>query len=135
MELTPRLTPAYRRLAAVVLVAAAAVAFWAALQPQLAPPDTFEADKFIHIGAFAFLGGLASLAAPNRRLLVIAALALVGLGTGIEIGQSMVPGRSASLLDLAGDVVGIIGGIAAVGLMAPIWLRIARTAPECSAPD
>ena len=120
-------TPNIRRLATALLVAAACFAFWAALQPKLAPPGVYHTDKIVHVLVFAVLGGLAALARTSRRWLLLAVLALAGLGVLIEIGQSMVPGRSASLSDLLGDLIGIAAGVAAVEMTAPFWLKLART--------
>jgi VanZ family protein len=119
-------TPSFRRLAAITLVAGAGFTFWAALQPSMAPPGAYHLDKFVHVGVFAFLGGLASLAVPNRRWLVGAVFALVLLGAGIEVGQAFVPGRSGSLGDLLGDMMGIAVGIAMVEMAVPFRLRRLR---------
>ncbi|WP_207458763.1 VanZ family protein [Azospirillum sp. SYSU D00513] len=118
--------PNIRRLAAALLIAAACFAFWAALQPKLTPPSAYHADKIVHILAFAVLGGLAALARTSRRWLLLAVLALTGLGALIEIGQSMVPGRSASLNDLLGDIIGIGVGVAAVEVMLPFLSKLVR---------
>ncbi|WP_431855833.1 VanZ family protein [Azospirillum sp.] len=106
-EHTPLPAP-LRRLAAALLVAAAAFAFWAALQPSLEPPG-HGIDKLVHAGVFAVLGGLALAAAPDRRSLLLALGGLAALGGMIEIVQGMF-GRDASLSDLMGDVVGIAAG-------------------------
>src|SRR4051812_20857408 len=77
------------------------------LLPQFSPPGAYEADKFIH--AFVFL----ALALPPCVLARTkggrwGALLLVGLlGLGIEIGQTLVPGRTGSAFDFAADVTGI----------------------------
>lgn len=110
------LPPHLRRLAALALLAASAVAFWAALQPKLAPPGAYQADKILHIAVFAVLGGLATLAAGSARALALILLALCGLGGAIELAQSMVPGRTGSAADLAGDVAGLLAGAAALRL-------------------
>jgi len=102
-----------RRLAWAALVGAGAVVFWAALQPDLAPPGEFHADKLIHVGAFAVLGGLAALASASRLSLLLWFVALTGLGAGIEIAQAMVPDRSMSFADLLSDIGGISAGMAA----------------------
>ncbi|PWC42156.1 hypothetical protein TSO221_22470 [Azospirillum sp. TSO22-1] len=91
-----------------MLIAAAAFAFWAALQPGLEPPG-HGIDKLVHAGVFAVLGGLALAAAPDRRSLLLALAGLAALGGMIEVVQGMV-GRDASLSDLTGDVLGIAAG-------------------------
>lgn len=102
------LPPPLRSLAAALLVAAAAFAFWAALQPSLEPPG-HGIDKLVHAGVFAVLGGLALAASPDRRALLLGLIGLTLLGGMIEVVQGLF-GRDASLFDLAGDVVGIVAG-------------------------
>jgi len=102
-----------RRLAWAMLVAAGAFVFWAALQPNLAPPGEFHADKLIHVAAFAALGGLAALASASPVSLLLWFLALAGLGAGIEVAQAMLPERSMSVADVLSDVAGIGVGMAA----------------------
>lgn len=103
------LPPALRRLAAASLVAAAAFAFWAAMQPSLAPPGQIL-DKAVHTGVFAVLGGLALAAARDRRALLLGLAGLAALGGLIEVVQYVLPDREASVVDFLGDVAGIALG-------------------------
>lgn len=105
---------AWRRLALCALLGLMGVAFWAALQPQLAPSGHYGFDKLVHPGAFGLLTLLGILASANRRTGLLAVLAVFALGAAIEVAQSFVPGREASLSDLAGDAVGIAAGFTTV---------------------
>lgn len=79
------------------------------LLPQAAPPTEYDADKFIHAGVFAALAGLGRLSF-DRRAGWLVALAMIGLGIAIEIGQSMVPGRDGSVNDALANAVGVLIG-------------------------
>lgn len=107
---------AWRRLALCALLGLMGAAFWAALQPQLAPSGLYGFDKLVHAGAFGLLTLLGVLASASRRTAFLAVLAVLALGGAIEVAQSFVPGREASLSDLAGDAAGIAVGLAAVRL-------------------
>lgn len=115
MEFNP-LSAAQRRLALLVLIGFLAFAFWAALQPRLAPPGAYGLDKAVHAGVFAMLAYLGVAASATKRTLVFLALSIAALGAGIEVAQSLVPGREASLSDLAGDLVGVASGLLAARL-------------------
>lgn len=114
------LPPSLRRIAAATLVAAATFAFWAALQPSLAPPGHIL-DKFVHTGVFAVLGGLALAAAPDRRTLLLSLAGLAALGGLIEFVQYVMPDREASVVDFLGDVVGIALGAWAARQAIGLW--------------
>ncbi|NUB13680.1 hypothetical protein GAY28_13800 [Azospirillum brasilense] len=106
----------WRRLTLCALLGLMGIAFWAALQPQLAPSGLYGFDKLVHAGAFGLLTLLGILASASRRAAALAVLAVFALGAAIEVAQSFVPGREASLSDLAGDAVGIALGIMSVRL-------------------
>ncbi|MDQ2103966.1 VanZ family protein [Azospirillum isscasi] len=110
------LPPAWRRMALCALLGFMGLAFWAALQPRLAPSGLYGFDKLVHAGAFGLLTLLGILASAGRRAALLAVLAVFALGAAIEAAQSFVPGREASLSDLAGDAVGIAAGIATARL-------------------
>lgn len=117
-----------RRLAWGMLAACGALIFWAALQPDLAPPGEFHADKFIHAAAFTMLGGLAALTSAKRTSLLLWFVALVALGAGIELAQAMVPGREMSISDLLSDTIGVLAGMStrryAMAMGTAILLRL-----------
>ncbi len=87
------------------------------LSPALAPPAFWELDKALHFSTFAALAAAVPFTAgrTSRRLLLLAIL--LGVGASIEILQSFVPGRSASILDFGADFAGL-----AVGALAGLWL-------------
>jgi VanZ family protein len=82
-------------------------------------------DKAAHFIAYALLGvfvtiGINRLIAGRRRLYIIALAAglVLVLGALDEIHQLFVPGRSASLLDLAADALGgLFSAILIAGVM------------------
>ncbi|WP_369599980.1 VanZ family protein [Hahella sp. SMD15-11] len=99
-------------------------AFWLALRPveELPLPDIN--DKVAHavgLGALTLAAGLL-----HRRLPIawLAAL-LMGYGIAIEVAQSFVPWRSASLADVMADALGVL--IATVLLHNTAMLRQFRT--------
>ncbi|KAA0678974.1 VanZ family protein [Roseomonas genomospecies 6] len=116
----------WRRLALGALLGLMGAAFWAALQPQLAPSGLYGFDKLVHAGAFGLLTLLGVLASASRRTAFLAILAVFALGGAIEVAQSFVPRREASLSDLAGDVVGIAAGLATILLGHRVAGRIRR---------
>ena len=60
-------------------------------------------------GAFGF--------APEARVRLALVATLLGYGAFIEIVQSQIPGRTASLADLVADAFGIAAGLAAVAAL------------------
>ena len=96
----------------------AALALFAVL--ALSPPGTdlgifanSPDDKFGHFGIFFLLGPLAVAAFP-RLPLVWTVLALLAIGTALELGQSFT-GREASAEDLAANVLGVLAGMFPLG--------------------
>ncbi len=92
-----------------LLLAFAVVAIsWLAFSPD-PPTDSIEAlgDKFQHIAAFVALAFCADMAFPKYRFLAWKLLPLIGYGAFIEVVQSLLPWREASLLDLSADLLGI----------------------------
>lgn len=75
-------------------------------------------DKLDHVLAFVILGLLAQLACASpatvhqRRVLTLrhglALAALLGYGVALELVQAIVPGRHASVADVAADAVGLL---------------------------
>ena len=68
-------------------------------------------DKLWHVLAFGFLGLTSALACPNRRRLAIIVAGLVVFGLGIEFVQFITPGRSADLIDVIANLVGLSAGL------------------------
>lgn len=83
------------------------------------PPETVAAaggDKLVHAlgyGALAFWFAQLVPAAGHSRWLV--ALALAGLGAGLEGAQALVPWRSTEGWDVVADAAGALGGVIAAG--------------------
>ena len=90
---------------AIVLLAFAAAggAIALALLPYGGPPD--ELQYAAHGVAFLVIGLLFAMSLPHRPWGGLAAAFL--LSVGIEVAQVLVPGRSASLSDLAANLAGI----------------------------
>lgn len=123
-----------------LLVLLAAVIVGLAMTPgsQEITPDT-GLDKVEHVLAFAVLAvcGVYGLRGrPHAALKLPAGLLLLGIG--IELGQTMVPGRSGGVDDVVADVVGIaLGMLLALGVARLMERRReprSDDAPE-SAPD
>jgi VanZ family protein len=78
-------------------------------------------DKVVHCGLFAVFGfisiyGTAFSREFRYRLLFGLVLGLV-LAVGTELGQSLVPSRDTSLMDLAADLLGLFFGLVAFTLL------------------
>jgi VanZ family protein len=113
--------PWVRRAGAVLFWPALAVVIWGELTPhppRLAGP--WHWDKLDHFTAYFGLSLLATLASGLRRRLVWVFLAVVALGGGLEILQTLV-GRDGEWGDfLANDLGALLGlGVAAAYLVMP----------------
>jgi hypothetical protein len=96
---------------------------WKLLEPNPVPEKLtegwslsrkFVAAKMLHVGAYGFLTLLAAWL-PVRRVYFEATVGLLALhAIGTEIGQSYVPNRTGSVLDVFIDWLGI--GLALAGL-------------------
>jgi VanZ family protein len=90
------------------------------LLPQQDSVPLGHLDKLAHVGAYALTAFVGALGAPSRRGWWVVASAMLGLGVLMELLQSYVPGRSASVGDLVADVVGLTAGI----WLAAAFLRV-----------
>ncbi len=82
------------------------------LKPELELPVEFwNADKFYHLLAYAWLAALPMVGFRNRRTARFASASMVILGALLEIGQAYVPGRTFSLLDMTVNGVGVVAGM------------------------
>ncbi len=93
---------------------------WLAFSP--APPAALDTgwDKLNHLLAFSTLAFTASQAYPGaRRRPWMVALALLAFGVFIELVQTQIPSRSADVLDVCADSVGIAAGL----LLHALWRR------------
>lgn len=94
-------------------------------------PQVFQHQDLLHHGvAFAALAFTACLAFSRRYGWLAIVLSLVVAG-GIELGQYLLPRRTASALDMLADVLGIIiGGGLWVGISSRLGRR--RRVSTCS---
>lgn len=107
-----------RRFVLAVWVLSGGMIAFLSLQPGIEMPVSFwNADKVYHCLAYAWLGGLPLLAFSGPVWGRIAAWSMVGLGLLLEWGQSLVPGRTASLGDALANAVGVLLGILAARLL------------------
>ena len=87
--------------------------------PEAPQPRALNIDKVRHAAAYALLGALAAraVAGAARRggtfAFVVAFFAVLLVGSGTEIIQAFVPGRTADIVDLGADLAGGIFGAAA----------------------
>ena len=79
-----------------------------ALMPTDMPLPSTGWDKSNHLLAFSVMALLGRRAYPGRTMAVLAGL--LAYGALIEILQSFTPNRSAELLDLAADAIGLAFG-------------------------
>jgi VanZ family protein len=105
-----------------VLLAALLVGIcWLAFSP--APPPELDTgwDKSNHSLAFSTLAVMGCLAFPDaRRRYAILASGLLAFGVFIELVQTQIPSRSADVLDVLADGVGIGAGL----LIMRAWQRL-----------
>jgi VanZ family protein len=101
-----------RRGVLIAWLAAIAAVVVMSLRPEPEMPMPFdEADKVYHFAGYAVLAFLPFLAFRGWAALC-AASSMIVLGAALELGQSFVPGRSASLADIAANTAGVLMGIA-----------------------
>lgn len=106
------------------------IAFWmVSATPRPWVPLTFNsADKLMHCVAYAGLAAwarVATLALPRAGLWAFVLAA--GYGVIDEVHQSFVPGRSASVFDVAADATGALLAVLVLGY---IGRRLAPSPPE-----
>jgi VanZ family protein len=87
---------------------------WIPFAQQLDDADvTHNGDKVVHAGLFASLGYLAIKGWVLRSQLAWVLAGLVWLAPQTEWAQTYIPGRGASLADVAADVAGLaVGSVA-----------------------
>lgn len=93
------------------LIASMALILWLSTSQLDHPVVTSTWDKANHAVAFIELILLARLGWP-RLPVIHSALIILGFGVLIEIIQAPLPYRSASLLDIVADAIGILIGLA-----------------------
>lgn len=90
-----------------------------AFSPKAPGLDIQHFDKVNHLAAFSSLTLIALLAFSSSAVRVC--LGLLGYGIAIELIQSQLPNRFASLADVAADGVGILLGLG-LYLLTEKWL-------------
>lgn len=84
--------------------------------PQDAMPQTGIWDKANHVAAYTALAVAGGIGFRGRRSLMLVAACLFLLGAGLEVVQSFLPDRNASVYDLFANVIGIaLGSLLAAG--------------------
>ena len=90
--------------------------------PALQAVDALQVnDKVEHLCAYAGLAFLPVLHERWRTFLLIA-LALIGMGIGLEFGQLLSDGRQFEVADMVADGYGVLAGLLA-GLPPRVWIR------------
>ena len=112
-----------------ILALALLVIAWQSLTPNPLPAAEVVGDKLLHMVGFAVLGFLADGGWPDRPFDWRKFVPLGLYGVLIEGIQAWVPGRVASLADLAADAA----GLALYGLIA--WLIGRRMAAQADGAD
>jgi VanZ family protein len=84
-------------------------------------------DKVSHMLAFFVLSLLVDGSWPSLRFGAVKVLALFGYGIFIEMTQHFLPRRSASVLDLAADGIGILLYLSLTPVVRRLGLLISRT--------
>lgn len=107
--------------ARIVAVLVLALTLALLLTPGNAVPDTDvpNSDKLVHAALFGLLAFTHALAWPRVRLPIMA-LIVIAFGAATEITQTVVPGRSADMLDLLADAAGAVLGLV---IYARFWRR------------
>lgn len=105
------------RAAALAVLAALGVCVLGLL-PEAGP--SWETQAYAHAGAFLVIAFLFAAALP--RLPWVGLLGALAFGGVIEAGQALVPGRWASMEDMAANLVGVVLG----GLLYWISIQILR---------
>jgi VanZ family protein len=104
----PRRRPGGRRAGTAAAVVAAVVV--ASLVPLGGGGPAFPDGLFHVVGYAAVAAAVARTRPPTRRGLLVAAVVAFGVGAGVELVQSVVPGRTPSLADAGANLVGSVAG-------------------------
>lgn len=97
-----------RLLGRVGLVAFVAFGLFVVAVPEYMPHVGVPYDKFLHVGVFALATLCAVASVRDRRAALALAAVIVIAGIGVELVQSMVPGRSADTADAAANALGVL---------------------------
>lgn len=111
--------------AIILALAASGGALALAVMPYGGPPDHLQA--YAHSGAFFVISFLLAFGMPHRPWGGLATAFILGLV--IEGAQIFVPGRSASLGDLAANLAGILAGGLFYGAVKLAAMRLRASSP------
>jgi len=116
--LTPAATRSIiRPLAGAAFAVGAIMVVVLSLLPQDIAPHVDVGDKVQHLIAYLCLALAGGIAFPDRRFLLALGLGLIALGVSLEIAQAFVPGRFASIGDVAANTLGVAVGLAIARLI------------------
>jgi VanZ family protein len=116
--------PSWRRLWRVGLAALLAFVSYKAFFTSSGSTSIEHMDKVLHVLAFACLAGVACWSwSPSRQASWRIALGLTAYGVFIELVQSQLPWREASVADVIADAVGIALGLAMAHRGRAKWAR------------
>ncbi|MCB2082095.1 MAG: VanZ family protein [Rickettsiales bacterium] len=73
-------------------------------------PVPYHLDKLFHLMAYAAMMAVPTCVFRRVAPVVISAVFLVALGAGIELAQSFMPSRTASIYDMLFNVLGVALG-------------------------
>jgi VanZ family protein len=72
-------------------------------------PRVLAVSQFEHVAAYGAIGALLALGHPASPSVI--ALLLIAYAAALELGQLLVPGRTASLIDVAAGGLGALIGV------------------------
>ena len=91
------------------------------LTPSASLPELKANDKGLHFITYSILSFIPALTFGWTRKVVLACLAMVVLGLGLEFGQLWIPGRSFETSDILANGLGVL-----IGLISGIMVRRLR---------
>lgn len=94
----------------VLWICAVAVSMYIGLKPEPIPLE-HPADKAVHIASCIVVMLLPAILVRQFSYLLASIAVLLLAGAGLEVYQSFLPGREASVGDLAADMAGIFLGV------------------------
>ncbi len=115
--------------ALLVWAASMAAVVYVSLLPDVEIPGDYpDMDKLYHMAGYAWLAFLPCFAFARKRVGLMASLSMIVLGCALEYAQGYVPGRMASLGDMAANTAGVALGVAVGRLLRyrliPVFRRV-----------
>ena len=95
-------------------------------RPELMPHVEVPYDKFLHVGTFALATLFAVLSSRDYRVVLSLSALIMLAGIGVELFQSILPGRSADMTDAVANALGA-GSVLAASYF---WRRRANETPD-----